>query len=151
VTRLDDGKHRPLCFKRPNGGAGEIPAPTVTVWMGEEFRDRLRYVPLLFNVLKLKGGICMTKHLYQGVVSGNTSQRSLTLLISSVENELLQGTKNGRPTGQLDKEAGHIVLWIQTLLKYSFLTTHTPHGGKHPKTRKTPIEYTLANRLEEYA
>ncbi|AIY06570.1 hypothetical protein Plano_2605 [Planococcus sp. PAMC 21323] len=93
----------------------------------------------------------MTKHLYQGVVSGNTSQRSLNLLISSVENELFQGTKNSHSTGYLDKEAGHIKLWIQTLLQKSFLTTYTPHGGKHPKTRKTKIEYALANRMEECA
>lgn len=93
----------------------------------------------------------MTKHLYQGAVSGNTNQRSLTLLSSSMEKELLQGTKNCHPIGQLDKEAGHIMLWIQTLLQYSFLTTHTPHGGKHPKTCKTPIEYVFANRMEECA
>lgn len=106
MTRLDDGKHRPLCLKRSSGGAGEIPAPTVTVWMGEEYRDRLCYVPLLFNLFKLKGGICMTKYLYQGVVSGNTNQRSLTLLISSMEKELLQGTKNCYLAGQLDKKQG---------------------------------------------
>ncbi|AQU80538.1 MULTISPECIES: hypothetical protein [Planococcus] len=93
----------------------------------------------------------MTKYLYQGVVSGNTNQRFLTLLISSLEKELLQGTKNGRLLCQLDKEAGHIVLWIQTLLKYSFLTTYMPHGGKRPKTRKTTIEYVFANRMEECA
>ncbi|ANU22203.1 hypothetical protein [Planococcus donghaensis] len=93
----------------------------------------------------------MTNHLYQGVVSGNTNQRFLTLLSSSMENEPLQGTKNCHPTGQLDKEAGHIVLWFQTLLQNSFLTTHTPHGGKHPKTRKPTIEYAIANRMEECA
>lgn len=137
----------------PNGGAGEIPAPTVTVWMGEESRDRFRYVPLLFNELELKGGICMTKNLYQGVVSGNTSQQSLTLLISSVENEFLQGTKNCHPTGHLDKEVGHMHIYLQIypLLKDSFLTTHTPLGGKYPINRTIPIEYALSNKPEECA
>ncbi|ANU27254.1 hypothetical protein [Planococcus versutus] len=94
----------------------------------------------------------MTKNLYQGEVSGNTSQRSFTLLISSAENELLQGTKNCHPTGRLDKEVRHMYsyLQIQTLLNDPFLTTHTPLGGKYPINRTISIEYVL-NRTEECA
>ena len=108
MTRLGECRHRPLCFSRPSGGAGEIPAPTVTVWMGEEFRDRLRYVPLLFNELKLKGGIYMTKKLDEGPVPEIARRPSFILLVSSVEKELFQDTKNCWATGHLDKEAGHM-------------------------------------------
>ncbi len=106
MTRLDRCKHRPLCFAHPNGGAGEIPAPTVTVWMGEESRDRFRCVPLLFNALELKGGICMPKYPYQGEVCGNTSQLVLTLLISSMEKELFQSIKIASNLANLIKKQG---------------------------------------------
>lgn len=108
MTRLGERRHRPLCCAHPNGGAGEIPAPTVTVWMGEESRDRFRYVPLLFNELKLKGGICMTQYSFQGPVSEIARRPSLILLLSSVEKELFQGMKNCWTTSHLDKEAGHM-------------------------------------------
>ncbi len=136
---------------RSIGGAGETPAPTVKVWMGEECRDRFRYVPLLFNALKLKGGICMLKYPYKGVVSGNARRLFLTMLISITEKELFQGTKIHWQSGQLEKEARHMKneLQFQNLLKNLIPTTHLPHGGKHPKTCRTSIEYVLANRTEE--
>jgi len=108
VTRLSECRHRPLCCARSSGGAGEIPAPTVTVWMGEESRDRLRHVPLLFNELKLKGGICMTKNPDEGPVPETGRRPSLILLLSSVEKELFQGIKNCWATSRFDKEAGHM-------------------------------------------
>lgn len=91
----------------------------------------------------------MTKHLYQGPVPEITRRTSLTLLLSSMEKELFQGTKNCQKIGHLEKEARHICLRIQNLLKNPFLTTHTPHGGKHPKTRTATIEYAPANGTEE--
>jgi len=84
--------------------------------MGEEFRDRFRYVPLLFNRLKLKGGICMTKIPEQGPVSGNATHRSLMLLFSSVETGLFKGTQNCRETGHLVKEARHMQTTFSTIL-----------------------------------
>ena len=95
----------------------------------------------------------MTKHSFQGSVPEIAKQLSLILLLSSMEKELFQGTKNCREIGHLDKEAGHMhtYLRIQNLLNNPFLTTHTPHGGKHPTTRKTLIEYAPATRTEECA
>ncbi|WP_298823671.1 hypothetical protein [uncultured Planococcus sp.] len=95
----------------------------------------------------------MTKNSFQGPVPEITMRSFLIPLLSFKENGLLQGKKNCRKTGNPEKEAGHmyIYLWIQNLLSNPFLTTHTPHGGKHPKTCTAPIEYSLANRTEECA
>lgn len=95
----------------------------------------------------------MTNNSVQGPVPEITMRSVLIPLLSFRENGLLQGTKNCRKIGNLEKEAGHmhIYLRIQNLLSNPFLTTHTPHGGKHPKTRTAPIEYSPANRTEECA
>lgn len=50
----------------------------------------------------------MTKNLYKGAIPETTRRPSVILLLSSVEKELFQGTKNCWETGHLDKEAGHM-------------------------------------------
>ncbi|ANU09828.1 hypothetical protein A1A1_05147 [Planococcus antarcticus DSM 14505] len=50
----------------------------------------------------------MTKKPYEGPVPKVARRPSLIRLLSSVEKELFQGTKNCRAIGNLDKEVGHM-------------------------------------------
>lgn len=46
----------PFFYKLENGGAGETPAPTVKVWMGEVFVE-IRMMPIkYFSLLKIERG-----------------------------------------------------------------------------------------------